>query len=56
MRMACFFFLFVLLGEDRLQHIAWLGNVREVDLRDNGLRSVARGTSPGVRTGCRILR
>ncbi len=42
------FFLFMLLGEDRLQHIARFGDVRQVDLRDKGLFPMARarGTAP----------
>jgi hypothetical protein len=48
---ACLFFLFFLLGQNGLHHIAGLGDVREIDLRDDGLRAVAscRGTRMGRR-------
>jgi hypothetical protein len=36
-RMTRAFFLFVLLGQDRLQHIARLGDVRQIDLRNHSL-------------------
>ncbi len=39
---ACLFFLFVLLGQDRLQHIAGFLDVRQVDLRNNRWLRVAR--------------
>jgi hypothetical protein len=35
-------FIFLLLGQDSLQHVAGLGDMREINLRRNGLRS-ARG-------------
>jgi hypothetical protein len=37
MRMARFFFRFLLLGQNGLHHIAGLGDVREVNLRGNRL-------------------
>ena len=41
-RMARHFLFFVLLGQDGLQHIAGLGNVRKVNLGDDGLRGMTR--------------
>jgi hypothetical protein len=40
--MARFLFLFMLLGEDRFHHIARLGDMRQVDFGNDGLRGVAR--------------
>jgi hypothetical protein len=40
--LAGFVFLFLLLGLNGFQHIAWLGDMREINLRGNGLRG-ARG-------------
>jgi hypothetical protein len=42
MRVAGLFFLFLLLGQNRLHHIAGLGDVRKVDLRGNRLASARR--------------
>ncbi len=47
-RMARFFLFFFPLGLNGLQHVAWLGDVREVDLRRDGLRSTS---SRGARMG-----
>jgi len=40
--LAGFVFLFLLLGQDSLQHVAGLGDMREINLRGNSLRG-ARG-------------
>jgi hypothetical protein len=40
---ACLFFFFLLLGQEGLHHIARLGNVRKIDLGDDGFRGVAAG-------------
>jgi hypothetical protein len=40
MRMPRFLFHFMLLGQNCLQHIAWLGNVREIDLGHDGRRGM----------------
>jgi hypothetical protein len=40
---ACLFFLFLLFGQESLHHIAGLGDVRKIDLRDDGFRAVAGG-------------
>ena len=42
-----FFFLFLFLGQNGLQHVAGLGDMREIDFGRNGLRS-ARGRGAGV--------
>ncbi len=56
MRMARPFFLFVLLCQHCLQHIARFGDVRQVNLRDDGLCRVARRCRTPVRSRSRILR
>jgi len=48
---ARFLFLFLLLGQNGLHHIAGLGDVREIDLGLNGLRG-ARGR--GARVAARL--
>ena len=40
--LARLFFLFLLLGEDRLHHIAGFGDMRQIDFGNNGLRAMAR--------------
>jgi hypothetical protein len=50
------FFLFFLLGQNGLHHIAGLGDVREIDLRDDGLRAVAGCGSTRMGRRLRILR
>ena len=42
-RVACLFFLFLLLGQESLHYIAGLGDVRKIDLGDDGFRAVASG-------------
>jgi len=53
---ARFFFLFVFLGQNRLQNIARLRDVRQVDLRNNRRLRVARGPAGRVRTLMGLLR
>ena len=52
MSVACLGFLFLLLGQDGLQHVAGLGDMREINLGRNGLRS-ARGLRGGCARGPR---
>jgi hypothetical protein len=40
------FFLFVLLGQNGLHHIAGLGNVREIDFGGDALRGARRRSAP----------
>ena len=50
------FFLFLLFGQNGLHHIAGLGDVREVDLGDDGLPGVAgRCCARRVSRGLRVL-
>jgi hypothetical protein len=42
MRVSRLFFLFFFLGQNGLHHIAGLGDVRQVNLRDNALRRTRR--------------
>ena len=42
-RVACLFFIFLFLGQEGLHHIAGLGDVRKIDLRDDGFRAVTSG-------------
>jgi hypothetical protein len=42
MRMACFFLFLFFLGQNGLQHISGLGDVRQVDFWSDGLRCAAR--------------
>jgi hypothetical protein len=50
------FFLFLFLGQDGLHHIAGLGDVREVDLRDDGLTGVASCCSARLGRRLGVLR
>jgi hypothetical protein len=53
--MPSFLFLFVLFGQNRLQHIAGLGNVRQIDLGNDGWRRMTRRRRR-MRGGLRIRR
>ena len=55
-RVARLFFLFFLLGQNGLHHIPGLGDVREVDLRDDGLTGMAGGCSTRLGGGLGVLR
>ena len=55
-RVTRLFFLFLLLGQNGLQHIAGLGDVRQIDLGNDGGRAVAGRRTCGMRCGSRILR
>ena len=48
-RLTRIFFLFLLLGQQGLHHIAGLGDVREIDLGHYGFRAVAARRRPRVR-------
>jgi hypothetical protein len=48
-------FLFLLLGQNGLHHIAGLGDVREIDLGNHGLRAVAASRA-AMRSRPRFLR
>lgn len=50
------FFLFLLLGENGLHHIAGLGDVREIDFGNHTWRAVAGGPSCAMRCRSRFLR
>jgi hypothetical protein len=54
--MARFFLFFLFLGQNGLHHIAWLGDVREVDLRDDCLRAVTGCRSAGMSRRLSVLR
>jgi hypothetical protein len=49
-------FLFLLLGQNGLHHIAGLGDMREIDLGNHGLRTVAASRGGAMRPRSRILR
>ena len=53
--MARFFFLFVFLGQHRLQNITRFGDMRKVDLRNDALPGMARRRTPAMRRGTRFL-
>jgi hypothetical protein len=55
-RLARLFFFFLLLGQDGLQHIARLGDVREVDLGDDSLSGMAARCSARMGRGLGVLR
>jgi hypothetical protein len=48
-RLARFFFLLLLLGQEGLHHIAGLGDMRKIDLGNYGFRALAAGCCAGVR-------
>jgi hypothetical protein len=50
------FFLFLLLGLNGFQHIAGLGDVRQIDLGNDGWCAVTAGPSCGMRCRPRFLR
>ena len=50
------FFLFLLLGQNGLHHIAGLGDVRQIDLGNDGGRAVAGRRTCGMRCRSRFLR
>lgn len=50
------FFLFLLLGQEGLHHIAGLGNVRKIDLGDDGFRGMAGRCRACMRGGPRFPR
>ncbi len=49
------FFFFLLFGQDGLHHVAGLGDVRQIDLGDDGWLAVARRRSAGMRGMARFL-
>jgi len=52
--MARIFFLFLLLGQQRLHHIAGFGDVRKIDLGHYGFRALAARRRPRVRGALRF--
>jgi hypothetical protein len=50
------FFLFLFLGQNGLQDIAGLGDVRQIDLGNDGGRAVAGRRTPGMRCRSRVMR
>ena len=50
------FFFFLLLGQNGLQHIAGLGDVRQIDLGNDGGRAVAARSGGAMRCRARVLR
>ena len=50
-RVTRLFFFFLLLGQKSLHHIAGLGDVRKIDLGDNGFRAVPAGCRAAMRAG-----
>ena len=48
-RVARLFFLFLLLGQNGLQHIAGLGDMRQIDLGNDRWRSVTATRCGGMR-------
>jgi hypothetical protein len=53
---ACLFFIFLFLGQEGLHHIARFGDVRKIDLGDNGFRGVAAGRRACMRAVPRFPR
>jgi hypothetical protein len=56
MRVARLFFLFLLLGQNGLHHIAGLGDVRQIDLGNDGGRAVTGRRTCAMRSRSRFLR
>jgi hypothetical protein len=50
------FFLFLLLGQNGLHHIAGFGDVRQIDLGNDGGRAVSGRRTCGMRCRSRFLR
>jgi hypothetical protein len=55
MGMTGLFLFFVFLGQDCLQHIARFGDMRKIDLRNDGRRGVTRGHSARVRARLPVM-
>jgi hypothetical protein len=50
------FFLFLLLGQNGLHHVAGLGDVRQIDFGNDGWRAMAGRRSCAMRRRSRVLR